>query len=473
MKIKKIAIFLFFLNFALLPRDVFALAAPTEDVYRCINFRSSQCDQSRSNVERKTDAIILKQESENKFFSSGICWTGDLYFSRHIYSVTPSGVYYEPNGSEVKIFASFGNEIEEYPLAWQVEYQPKQIASKMRLKIFLATRDTSISPSVKEVCLKVKIQDRSENGIKNRDSTRVSELKRVRDALARYYSDFGHYPVVSADVGDKEQQWNLLKTILDSASLTYRKSYNSGFVSQPAGVDSDYQYGYLTGSSGLYYLLWTKLENSSSDYFKESWMGKVLDVDCSAPIFCLYSKANQSKETLLKDFGDKNQNNKIQGAEFVKVKDDPRVWLKFKNQRLWLRTPEIFTQAGGEWNKIKIEKTLDNIPILKFIKEKNKDDIYLITESGFKRALPNSRILNLYGKSADILVADDSKIINLLPENRLIRAKGDDKVYFLEQKIKRWITSPEVFEKMGFDWLEVVEIDPEEMNYYPEATPMF
>ena len=87
--------------------------------------------------------------------------------------------------------------------------------------------------------------------------------------------------------------------------------------------------------------------------------------------------------------------------------------------------------------------------------------------------MPNSQILHYYGQAEEVVSFEDTKVIDLLPENYLIRGRGQTKVYFLDQKIKRWITSPEVLEKLGFDWLDVVVVEPEEVDYYAEGAPIF
>ncbi len=473
MKIKILTIFVFIT--LLLPGRLFAFSAPIEEKYWCGDFKSSgSCDGSRSNVAWENgSAMSLKEKDDNTYPSSGVCWTGEIGFWQHIYSLNLSGVYYAPSGTDVKVFARFGNTNEEYPLSWGAVYEPKDPFTSFHLKIFLASSNQTISPNVSQICLKVRLQDRSADGIRNRDNSRVSELERTKEILKRYYKDFNRYPVVDVKPGEKQRQWDLLKNILSSASLNYYESYDHDFVDQPEGVSEDYQYGYLTGTSGIYYLLWTKLEDINSERFENSWTGKLLDVDCAPPTYCIYSKSDASSELLLKDFNDNQRTENIDGAEFIKIKDDPRVWLKIKNFRVWLRTPELFAQAGGLWDKVVTKNILTDIPLLKFIKHKDEQEIYLVDEKGLKRHMPNSQILGFYGQASDIVVFDDKIIINLLPDNHLIRGKGLPEVYFLDQQIKRWITSPEVFKKMDFNWSEVVEVDPREIDYYPEGTPMF
>jgi len=416
--------------------------------------------------------MSLKKSDSGIYPYSGVCWTGEIGFSRHIYSVTASGVYYDPAGTDVKVYARFGDSNEERFLGWGVPYAPSDPFSSLRLKVFLSSTDSSVSPRVSEICLAVKLQDRSEAGIRSRDNSRVSDLKRTREILDKYHEDFNHYPAVSIGLREKDRQWELLEDILSSASLTYYEDYDYGFIDQPTGVDDDYKYGYSTGGSGSYYLLWTKLEDVDSEQFNDSWTGKLLNLQCAAPIYCIYSGADADQEVLLKEFNENQGSESIEGAEFVKVKDDPMVWLKIQGHRVWIRTPELFEQAGGDWDGIMIKNTLADVPLLKFVKYKDKEEVYLVDE-GLKRYVSNSRILGFYGQNSDIIVLDDERLINLLAETRLIRGKDLPEVYFLDQQIKRWVTSPEVFEKMGFNWNEIVEVDSRELDYYAEATPMF
>jgi len=477
MKINKaitILIISFFL-IPLFPRAVLALAAPIETDYKCYTFRSSRsCDADRSTVEQQDDKIFLIEQQDGEFSSSGVCWTKEIRFREYIYSITPSAFYYHPQGTQVRLFVSFEDEIQEYSLDWNVKYKPEGVYKKLRLKVFLMTNNSDVSPSVEEVCLSLELQDRSERGLEKRDDTRVSELEKTKKrVLNNYYNDFSNYPVVRTNVRDKDRQWALLENVLESASLSRRESYTRSLVDQPQGVDDEYKYGYLADNSGSYYLLWTKLEDINSEHFQDSWQGQTLDVDCTPPNYCIYSKSDYVAEPLLQYFEENKRINKIEHAEFIKTENSPQVWLKLDNYRFWLRTPDVFTQAGGNWDNISLTSSLGDVPLLKFVKKQDEPEVYLVTASGLKRHMPNSQILHYYGQAEEIVSFEDTKIIDLLPENYLIRGKGQTKVYFLDQKIKRWVSSPEVLEKLGFDWSDVVIVEPDEVDYYAEGAPIF
>jgi len=475
MKARKFNLVIFvFLLFSLLPGKVFSLAAPIEEKYWCNSFDSRwSYDYSRSNVSWENGEIILQSDENGRYTSSGVAWMHEVRFSKHIYSLLLSGSYYTSPETDVKVFVSFDNGYKEYPLKWNEKFEPKENFNRIRLKVFLGTNNTNVTPKVSEVCLKIQTQDRSENALNRRDDIRVRGLKQIRNVIDRYYKDFESYPIVLAMPREKEDQWRLLKNVLDSASYNYRKSYNWGFVNQVKGVDTEYKYGYLTGNSGFYYLLWVKLENLNSRHFEKSWKGEILDVKCEPPVYCLSSKKQFSRDEFLRYFEAQERNTQIRGTIFIKTKESPKVWLQINNHRFWLRTPEIFEKAGGKWENVKEVSSLEGISLLKFVQQKNKEDIYLVTETGLKRKLPNSQILSYYGKPSEIVYFEDSRIINVLPNNYLVKSKERNEVYFLDQGIKRWVASQETFKKLGFDWKEVVIIDARELDYYPEATPLF
>ena len=463
--------------------EVFALASPVEEKYWTKNTVSgsrSSFDLSRSTVELgKTAATLSKRSTEGNegdFNSSGVLWTKKISFSKDIYSLFLSGVFYEPLNTNVRAFVSFESTNKEYPLQWNTVYQPAYPYRNLYLKIVLTTDDPAATPTLSQLSLKAEIQDLSVKTIARRDRDRVSNLKKIAGLLEKYHDDFGLYPIVNIE-DSKKTQWSLLKNTLDAATLNYRKTYNFGFMDQITGVDENYQYGYQTGSSGVDYLLWINLEDPASESFKDSWTGEAFDINCQAPTYCLYAEKEQEAQPVLRDFSEDSSKNKkrvvqVQGTKFLRQENDSKVWLQVDNRRVWLRTPEIFTKAGGTWDKVEVEADLSAVPRLEFIKNQSDSAVYLISESGLKRAMPEQKIFDLYDRGSEIAVVDQS-LIDSLPENHLIRAKGDEKVYYLDQKIKRWITTPEAFEKMGLNWDEVVEVDETEAAYYPEASPIF
>lgn len=55
------------------------------------------------------------------------------------------------------------------------------------------------------------------------------------------------------------------------------------------------------------------------------------------------------------------------------------------------------------------------------------------------------------------------------PDRRLIRARNDYKIYMMEDGLRRHIPNPRVFEDRGLDWNEVVVVEPDEVEVEPEG----
>lgn len=455
------------------PGSVFSAAVSIETVEWRNDFSQRWIiDDSRSTIDWERGSISLSQTGD-AYISSGVLWTDEIRFFKDIYSLTLRGNYYEPENTRIIPYIRFENNTKEYALNWGGTYFPKDAVRRLYLKVFFGTNTPDISPILYNMQLTLELQDQSEWSIAARDRTRVNDLNAVRDNLEKYYADFGHNPIVSIDTDDKKDQWRLLHNILESASAQNRKTYTRRFPSQKNKVDDPYQYGYMTNASGSYFLLWTALENINSERFQESYKGEVLDIQCSAPIYCISSKKNII-DLMIRYFEDegKIEINQIQGANFIKENNDPRVYLTIGGSRVWLRTPQIFKRAGGIWENIKIFVSRIETPLVKFVKTKDSPSVYLVTPTGFKRSMLNEQVLASYGVLSEIITVTKD-IINVLPDNYLIRAYGDTRVYFLNSKIRRWITTPHVLEKLGFSFSEVVEIDPMELDLYPEGNPLF
>ncbi|MDD5626372.1 MAG: hypothetical protein PHG83_04410 [Patescibacteria group bacterium] len=441
----------------------------------------SAIDAKQSTIKWVKNNVSLNTEGTG-YMSNGVLWTNTISFNQDILNVTLDGSFDRPSGTTVLGFVTFDNDIREYPLSpleWAAPYQPDGRVRKMRLRVFLASDNHFLTPVIHELRVRVELQDRSDNGPINRDNTRVSDLKKIRNVINNFYKDLKQYPAVSVSNDNKENkdyQWKLFKDVLDSASITWRKDYTSGFVSQTKGMSNDFKYGYLTGDSGAYYVMWVRLEEANSKHFTESdyWKGSLLGINCTPPIYCFSSKGTPGQiEIINKPFDTKNKANKIQGETFVRSsKDDPSVWLKINNRRLWIRDSKVLEKIGAVAKDVVIDSSIKKVPLFKFIKGKDDKKIYLITASGFKRYMPDIKVLNFYGRTTEVVTLPND-ILNAIPDNGLIRAKGETKVYFLDQKIIRWVTSVSVIKKLGFTTSDIVNIDAKELKYYTEANPIF
>ena len=174
-------------------------------------------------------------------------------------------------------------------------------------------------------------------------------------------------------------------------------------------------------------------------------------------------------------------------ARLVKMKDDPKVYYWTYGGKFWIRTPQAFLSAGYksvdadviEINKFESDRAGD----LKFAQRgklcptccqdscysKTDDTVYALTSFGTKRAIRSAEIYESYGYDWNRIATVPYQLVDVLPDTELVRAKGDYKVYKLENGIKRWIVDGEAFKKNAFSFNNVEEISFLDLDNYPQG----
>ena len=64
-----------------------------------------------------------------------------------------------------------------------------------------------------------------------------------------------------------------------------------------------------------------------------------------------------------------------------------------------------------------------------------------------------------------------ARVPALLPEGTLVRGAGESKIYVIEDGKRHWISTLELFVSRGFQWHLVTEIDPTFLRSIPEGLP--
>ncbi len=120
---------------------------------------------------------------------------------------------------------------------------------------------------------------------------------------------------------------------------------------------------------------------------------------------------------------------------------------------------ELMAQSIKEGAIIRAEGDID-VYIVKYIKSKK-----------FKRLILSPSVFNNYGhlKWENIVVVN-KPVLDLFITSDLVKAVDDEKIYRLypSEDIgeKRWVKTSEAFERMGFDWDEVYEINQFDRDSY-------
>jgi len=462
---------------------LFAVSAPVYTETENIDFSGRGVDEDRTTASIE-DGVVKLSSNNNGYNSSAVVWTDTIDFREDIKSIIVTADSILPAGTNIRCYIVYGDQYIENRLTWGDKIRPDNLFEEVKFKIFLSTSNTSITPLLNSINITAELQDQSERGKERRDFSRMRELTKTKEILDDYYNDFGHYPIVTISKDNKTEQWRILRSILDSASRHRHNDYIRSFDEQPRGVSNEYKYGYLSNGVGSYYLLWTSLEQTdpSTAWVEDPWHGTKLGVECGPYQYCIYQNP-YGNSTLaedpvyLRDFtseneGSANNNNNFyfSAGSFLRKNNDTKVYMEIAGKRFWLRTPSIFSSVGGSWDQVHVSNYLTS-PLLKFVKKPNESKVYMV-EQGFKRHILSPDVLHLYGSFGEI-VAMSEGIVNALPEAKLLRAQGGDRVYYISGDTKRWITTPEILKAMGFNFSQVVEVKPRELDHYYEGQPIF
>lgn len=163
-----------------------------------------------------------------------------------------------------------------------------------------------------------------------------------------------------------------------------------------------------------------------------------------------------------------------QSGRLVRVPGQQEIWRIKNGWRHWIPTVDVFYDYG--YSKEKIEPItpaqlalLPRVDHLKLASGQGK--VYYITESGMKRELPNLNVFYSYGNKLEEIAEVSQKEFDAYPNVETIKFNDHWRVYKLEKQngqiVKRWIKSPQAFERHGFDWARIAPVNWTEINAYP------
>ena len=155
-------------------------------------------------------------------------------------------------------------------------------------------------------------------------------------------------------------------------------------------------------------------------------------------------------------------------AKLLRSAGHNKVYRVINGKRLWVPTASAFNAQGLKWNEIEdtSEAEVNQYPEAKLLQVDGDSKIYYITGAGLKRHIPNSQVFLSYNNNWNDVVKVSNTELNAYPDNILIKAKGNYKVYKLENGKKRWIKTARAFNRMGFDWLKIMTVNNVELDAY-------
>jgi dolichol-phosphate mannosyltransferase len=167
------------------------------------------------------------------------------------------------------------------------------------------------------------------------------------------------------------------------------------------------------------------------------------------------------------------------------------VYLYKDGQKRLFPSPAIFLSYGYHWDQIVQvnDAYLDSLPegpALTFrdgTLVKGSDDSAYVIEHGQKRYIPSPQYFERLGyRWKDIVTIPDKELmaipagpalfeIDRHPDGTLVKGSANP-IYLLENGQKRWFPSPQVFLSWGYQWGHVITISDEELAGYPLGLPI-
>lgn len=161
----------------------------------------------------------------------------------------------------------------------------------------------------------------------------------------------------------------------------------------------------------------------------------------------------------------------------LRAEGDTAVYVIKDGKREHITSPEAFATAGYSWVNVKVvAASVVNSFALYTVPTKgtlyrvdNKPEVYYV-EKNLWRHIPSVAVFNSYNFSwSDIAILPEGGLDAFTPAN-LYRLIGGTKVYKIVSGKKTWIQTAAEFNAAGYDWNKIIEVNAEELAYYPETT---
>lgn len=155
------------------------------------------------------------------------------------------------------------------------------------------------------------------------------------------------------------------------------------------------------------------------------------------------------------------------------LKGTPDIYSIVRGKKHYIANPKSFESYGYQWSEVKTvsEKFLNTFPDARLVRSPQNQKVYFLFQRPQKKWLkihiPSSTAFISYPKNfwGDIVIVNEIDL-NSYPDAKLIKLELEVGVYYLEGDTKRLIVSAEAFEKHGFSWSEILEVNQQHFDAY-------
>lgn len=108
-------------------------------------------------------------------------------------------------------------------------------------------------------------------------------------------------------------------------------------------------------------------------------------------------------------------------------------------------------------------------PVL--LRAQGDSKIYLISNQA-RYWLRSADIFNAYNLSWKSVQDVSQDTLNKYPVARVIKKQGETNLYSIDNNIKQWIPSPDIFNTRGFNWNAIIDVNAIDFNSYEPGNPL-
>lgn len=155
-------------------------------------------------------------------------------------------------------------------------------------------------------------------------------------------------------------------------------------------------------------------------------------------------------------------------GSILRAKDDVKLYVIHHGQKRWLKNVRVFDSYHFEWRNINVtsQEALDAIPSNNLVHLKDDAKVYFLNAAGFRRHIQNPETFNSYGFDWNDIADISEEELASYQESYLVKSSSKPEIYFLEGKVKRWVTDIEAFYKNEFEWEAVSVINAKDLESY-------
>lgn len=177
----------------------------------------------------------------------------------------------------------------------------------------------------------------------------------------------------------------------------------------------------------------------------------------------------------------------------VREQNDPDVYVISNQQRRHIPSPVTFEALGYKWSNITIipDGTLalshSRGPVMQaspypdgtlLVNRDNPTGIEVL-ENGQRRPIPSPEVFDTQYNYKDLVFVSNAEWTSYpqgpavyFRDGVILRASGRNEVYIMSNGRKRHITSPQIFETLGYNWDNIIGVSPQGLDNVPIGTPI-